>query len=229
MKTSLRHPARPPVGPHPNPAGAVLKPGIGRVAGQAFGLSIDHEDIVAPPAETAVGPNPKVAFAILEDAAHAVAVLGILLGRGDEAVALEPRHAIVRARPEIAVAVRPQGANRRVRQPLAQAVLLDGAAGGAADNSPVAGDPDIAVAIGHHGEHHHAVECSGLHHGDEFPTRPAHHAAEAGHPKIFLLLHGCRTDAVTLLIKATHHFQFQRLLLAFKCFALFANFEFHAP
>src|ERR1035438_8347023 len=46
---------------------------------------------------------------------------------------------------------------------------------------------------------------------------------------IFLLLHGCRTDAVTLLIKATHHFQLQRLLLAFKCFALFANFEFHAP
>src|ERR1035441_4585785 len=56
---------------HPNPAAAVLKHGILRVAGQPFGFSVHHENIVAPPAETAVGANPEVAFAILKQAAHA--------------------------------------------------------------------------------------------------------------------------------------------------------------
>ena len=64
-------------------------------------MSLRHR--LRPP----LAPNPQVAFAILKQAAHPLAILGIVLARSDEAVALEPRHPVVGARPDIAVAIRP--------------------------------------------------------------------------------------------------------------------------
>ena len=52
---------------------AVLKHGVGLVAGQAFALSVDREEIVAEAAQAAVRAHPQVAFAILEQAAHLIA------------------------------------------------------------------------------------------------------------------------------------------------------------
>ncbi len=91
----------------PNAAGVILVDGIGRVAGQAFGLAVHHEDIVAPAAEAAVGADPEIALAVFEEAADHIDIVGIIAARSHEAVALEACHPVVGAGPDVAVLIRP--------------------------------------------------------------------------------------------------------------------------
>src|SRR5439155_19448613 len=98
----------------PDAAVAVLKDGVGFVAGEPLELAVDGEDVVAQADEAVVGADPEIAFAVFEEAADQIAIMRVAADPGDEAIAVETCETAVGAGPDIAVAIGPHGANELI-------------------------------------------------------------------------------------------------------------------
>src|ERR1019366_6805200 len=136
---------------YPDAAGVILENGIGFVAGKAVLRAVGRENIIlAEPAQAAAGARPDVPFTVFKYTLRRIALPAHV--PGGKGIALHPRHTVAGCGPDIAVPVFRQRPDHRRFGPVAPVILNQGTGRETLDQTRIAGQPEMVVAIDQHSD-----------------------------------------------------------------------------